>query len=246
MSDTDTRPAPSSRALTLDDIFALDHPVDAQISPDGSQVAFVVTREYAEGDYALPVASIWLVPTDGSAQARRFTFGAHTDTRPRWSPDGRTVAFLSDRAKDDVLQVYTIQAGGGEAQRLTDAKGGVSDLLWSPDGSQIAYLATEAASDEEEQRQKDKDDAIHLDHDYKFARLWVISASGGEQRALTPAEYQVRGFAWYADGLAVVTSPTPKEDDFVAAMDAALRPRGAIRGNVASGSGSLDATRRLA
>ncbi len=217
MSDTDTRSAPGSRALTLDDIFALDHPIDAQISPDGSQVAFVVTREYAEGDYALPVASIWLVPTDGSAQARRFTFGAHTDTRPRWSPDGRTLAFLSDRAKDDVLQVYTIQAGGGEAQRLTDAKGGVSDLLWSPDGSQIAYLATEAASDEEEQRQKDKNDAIHLDHDYKFARLWVISASGGEQRALTPAEYQVRGFAWYVDGLAVVTSPTPKEDDFIAA-----------------------------
>src|SRR6185437_272223 len=152
MSDADTRATTSSRTLGLDDVFALDHTIDAQISPDGSQVAFVVTREYAEGDHAMPVASIWLVPADGSVQPRRFTFGAHTDTRPRWSPDGRTLAFLSDRAKDDVLQVYTIQAGGGEAQKLTDAKGGVSDLLWSPDGSQIAYLAAEAESDEEEQR----------------------------------------------------------------------------------------------
>lgn len=216
MSETDTRAAATGRQLSLDDIFALEQVVDAQIRPDGSQVAFAVTREYTEGDHGLPAASIWLVPTDGSAPPRRFTFGAHADTRPRWSPDGQTLAFLSDRAKDDVLQVYTIQMNGGEAQKLTDAKGGVSDLLWSPDGSQIAYLAPEAASDEEEQRHKDKDDAIHVDHDYKFTRLWVVPASGGEARALTPAEYQVRGFAWFGDGLAVVTSPTPKEDDFIA------------------------------
>jgi dipeptidyl aminopeptidase/acylaminoacyl peptidase len=215
MSDTETHTTSGSRALTLDDIFALEHTIDAQISPDGSQVAFVVTREYTEGDHAIPEASIWLVPTDGSAAARRFTFGAHTDTRPRWSPDGRTLAFLSDRAKDNVLQVYTIALDGGEARRLSDAKGGVSDLLWSPDGSQIAYLAAEAESDEEERHHKDKDDAIHVDHDYKFTRLCVVSAKGGEPRALTPAEYQVRGLAWYGDGLAVITSPTPKEDDFV-------------------------------
>src|SRR5215467_1199953 len=122
MSKTDARVAADSRTLSLDDVFALEHPIDAQISPDGSRVAFVVTREYTEGDHAIPTASIWLVPTDGSAPARRFTFGAHADTRPRWSPDGRMLAFLSDRAKDDVLQVYTIALDGGEAQRLTNAK----------------------------------------------------------------------------------------------------------------------------
>src|SRR5262249_2122656 len=155
----------TSRELRLDDVLALEHTVDAQIHPDGSRVAFVVTREFSEGDHALPTASIWLVPTDGSASARRFTFGAHVDTRPRWSPDGQALAFLSDRAKDDVLQVYTMRVDGGEAQRLTDAKGGVGDLLWSPDGSQIAYLAPDAESDEEERRRKDKDDAVHVDHD---------------------------------------------------------------------------------
>jgi dipeptidyl aminopeptidase/acylaminoacyl peptidase len=215
MSDTDERAVAGSRTLCLDDIFALDRIGEAQISPDGSRVAFVVTREYTEGDHHIPEASIWLVPDDGSAPARRFTFGAHADTHPRWSPDGRTLAFLSDRAKDDVLQVYIIPMDGGEAQRLTDARGGVSDLLWSPDGSQIAYLAPDAESNEEERRHKEKDDAIHVDHDDKFTRLWVVAAQGGEPRVLTPAEYQVRGFAWYADGLAVATSPTPKEDDFV-------------------------------
>jgi dipeptidyl aminopeptidase/acylaminoacyl peptidase len=97
---------------------------------------------------------------------------------------------------------------------LTEAKAGIADLAWSSDGSRIAYVAPDGESEEEERRHREKDDAVYIDHNYKFARLWVIPAGGGEPQALTPAEYQVRGFAWFADGWAVVTSPTPKEDDF--------------------------------
>lgn len=202
------------RRLTLDDVFAFEHVTDAQISPDGSRVAFVVGREYAEGENKTPASSIWVVSAEGDAPARRFTRGVHADARPRWSPDGRALAFLSDREKADTPQVYVMSLEGGEAQRLSDAKGGVSDLMWSPDGGRIAFLAADADSDEEEKRKKDRDDAIHVDHDYKFTRLWVVDAQGGEEaRAITPSEYQVRGAAWYGDGWAVVTSPTPQEND---------------------------------
>jgi dipeptidyl aminopeptidase/acylaminoacyl peptidase len=201
--------------LSLDDIFNLERLRDAQISPDGAGIAFVVTRDYVAGDNHSPEASIWLVPWDGSAPARRFTAGSHADTHPRWSPDGRTLAFLSDREKPDVSQIYTIAIDGGEARRLTDAKAGVVGFKWSPDGARIAFLAPDAPGEAEERREKEKDDAIHLDHDYKFTRLWVVDVSGGEARALTPPEYQVREFAWHGAGWAVLTSPTPLEDDFV-------------------------------
>jgi dipeptidyl aminopeptidase/acylaminoacyl peptidase len=203
-----------ARALILDDVFALRGIQDVQISPDGSRVAYVVSHEYTEGEHKLPASSIWLVSADGSAAAKQFTAGKSADTRPRWRPDGQELAFLSDRAKDGISQIYIISVDGGEARRLTQAKGGVTDLAWSPDGSRIAYIALEAESEEEERRHRERDDAIHVDHDYKYARLWVTVARGDEPRSLTPAEYQVRGFAWFGEGWAVVTSPTPKEDDF--------------------------------
>src|SRR5690242_5153290 len=122
----------ATRTLTLDDIFALDEITDAQISPDGATVAFVVGKPYTEGERKLGAASVWMVPANGSAPARRFTTGPRNDSHPRWSPDGATLALLSDREKADTPQIYLVRLDGGEARRLTDLKGGVSDFLWSP------------------------------------------------------------------------------------------------------------------
>lgn len=203
-----------ARMLTLDDIFAIERVTDARISPDGSRVAFTVTREFTEGEHTSPASSVWTVPFDGSAPVRQFTASLHADSSPRWRPDGKALAFLSDREKADTAQVYVMPADGGEARKLTDAKAGVSEFAWSPDGARIAYLAADASTEDEEKREKERDDAIYVDHDYKFTRLWVVDAQGGEARALTPPEYQVRIFAWRQEGWAIVTSPTPKEDDF--------------------------------
>ncbi len=118
---------PETRTLTLDDIFALEQVTDAQISPDGSQVAFVVTRDYSEPGYETPAAGIWSVPFDGSAPPRQLTSGPHADRHPRWSPDGKTLAFLSDREnpgkgrenlgtggkKAEICQIYTLELAGG-------------------------------------------------------------------------------------------------------------------------------------
>ncbi|HZC08120.1 MAG TPA: S9 family peptidase [Ktedonobacterales bacterium] len=215
-----------TRALTLEDIFAVERVIDAQISPDGARVAFVVTREFTEGEHAIPASSVWIVPYDGNTPARLFTASVHADTSPRWSPDGRSLAFLSDRERADTLQVYVMPTDGGEARKLTSAKAGVSEFSWSPDGARIAYLAADAKTEDEEKREKERDDAIHVDHDYKFTRLWVIDAAGGEARAITPPAYQVRGFASRDSGWAIVTSPTPKEDDIMAAWSVRLVAEG--------------------
>ncbi|MEO7003274.1 MAG: hypothetical protein ABI068_15785, partial [Ktedonobacterales bacterium] len=216
----------SQRALTLDDIFALEQVVDAQISPDDAQIAYVVTRDHTETPEGVakptqvPEASIWLADATGATPAHRVTFGSHSDKLPRWRPHGRTLAFLSDREQRDTHQVYALSlAAGGEAWRLTNAKGGVTDVAWSPDGARIAFLATDAESEDDERRKREQGGAQLLDHDYLFTRLWVCDvadtpdAPTSEPRAITPPEYQVRGFAWYRDGWAVVSSPTPQEDD---------------------------------
>jgi dipeptidyl aminopeptidase/acylaminoacyl peptidase len=205
---------PKMRTLSLDDIFALETVADAQISPDGSQVAFVVTRSYSEPGFKTPAASVWSVPYDGTDAPRRLTSGNHADNHPRWSPGSQTLAFLSDREKADVFQIYTISLNGGEGTRLTNVKGGVKSFKWSLDGSQLAFTAAEAADEAEEARHKVRDDAEYLDHDYKFTRLWVVDAKpGSEPKALTPAEYQVQDFAWYGSGWAILRGPTPHLND---------------------------------
>lgn len=205
-----------ARVLSLDDIFAIERVTDTRISPDGARIAFTVAREYTEGENPAPAAAIWIVPFDGSSLPRRFTTGPRTDMAPRWSPDGKELAFLSDREKPGVMQVYVMPGDGGEARNVTSAKAGVSVFAWSPDSARIAYLAPDAPTEEEDQRQKDRDDAIHVDHDYHYTRLWVVAARGetdAEARALTPPEYQARDFAWRQGGWVVATSPTPKEED---------------------------------
>lgn len=205
------------RNLSLDDIFAMEQVLDAQISPDGTQIAFTVTRDYSEPGYETAAASIWCVPFDGSEAPRRITFGSHADRYPRWSPDGQSLAFLSDREKADVGQIYILPLNGGEATRLTNVKGkakeGVTSFKWSPDGKQLAFLAADTADEAEEQRHKVRDDAEYVDHDYKFTRLWVLDYPNGEAKVITPAQYQVRDFAWYGDGWAVFSSETPLLND---------------------------------
>ncbi|MBN9389965.1 MAG: S9 family peptidase [Chloroflexi bacterium] len=202
---------PSLRTFSLDDLFALDVVADPQVSPDGTQVAFTVTKSYSEPGFKTAAASIWLVPFDGSAAPRKISAGNHADHTPRWSPDGKTLAFLSDRDKADVAQLYTLPVGAtGESKRLTSAKGGVTSLKWSPNGTTIGYLAVDGTDEAEDERIKVRDDAEYYDHNYKYSRLWTIDAEGaGEPKLITTEDYQVQGFAYYAGSWAVLTSRAP-------------------------------------
>src|SRR6476659_8827863 len=96
----------SKRPITPEDMADFVHLSDVQISPDGALVAFVA-GDYFKVDSASAKRQIWLAPT-GAGAPRPFTGGSRTDDTPRWSPDGRTLAFLSDRLEDGQPQIYLL------------------------------------------------------------------------------------------------------------------------------------------
>ena len=121
------------RPIDAEDLFRLTLAGDAQISPDGSSVAYVVkTLDRDKNDY---VSNIYLW-RDG--ESRQYTSGGK-DSSPRWSPDGRWLAFLSGR--EEKGQIYLMRTDGGEPVQLTDQKLGARTPVWSPDSRKIAFVA---------------------------------------------------------------------------------------------------------
>jgi dipeptidyl aminopeptidase/acylaminoacyl peptidase len=131
-------PAPASRPMSIEDNLQAVRVGDPRLSPDGKQVAFVrTTTDLAAGKRN---ADIWIVPADGSAPPRALTRHEKTDNAPRFSPDGRTLAFVSTRS--GVPQVYLLDLGGGEPRKLTDLAAGAQDpLVFSPDGKKLAFVS---------------------------------------------------------------------------------------------------------
>src|SRR3954468_23169119 len=170
-----------SRSPRADDLYALRVPTDVRISPDGTRVVFVVKEPNPDKDGYR--TSIWLADVGGAngdsgaeghgqaapAAPRRLTLGAGQDHSPRWSPDGRSLAFLSDRGavlrkggggeeprptqpdppgkeREDGTQVWLLPMDGGEATQLTRLPRGVGDLAWSPDGSRLCVVSASTST----------------------------------------------------------------------------------------------------
>src|SRR5712692_3459912 len=164
--------AQQKRAMTPEDILAIKNVSDAQVSPDGKWVAYVVTS--VDMNENASDADVWLVSTAGGDPIR-LTTSKKNDNQPRWSPDGKRLAFIS--AREEKPQIFLISPFGGEAEKLTESKSGVQSFQWSPDGNRIAYVAQQEPIPDEEKKQKDKDDAQAVDKNFKLSRIWVIDVN---------------------------------------------------------------------
>jgi dipeptidyl aminopeptidase/acylaminoacyl peptidase len=219
------------RAITFDDMIKLHRVSAPQISADGKWAAFAVSTPDMEANRN--ASNVWTVSTAGG-EAMQVTQSGH-DSSPAWSPDGKTLAFLSSR--DGNSQVYLLSMEGGEAKKLTTLSTGADLFQWAPDGKSIAFAsavyvdckddACNSKRDEEKEKSKVKariyDHLLfrHWDHwsDGKRSHLFVITADGSASaRDLTPgADYDIppdqRGeandFSFSPDGKEICYTAVP-------------------------------------
>ena len=157
------------RAPRPDELYRLRIATEPRLSPDGRHA--VATLQTVAPGFDGYRHALWLVPTDGAAPPRQLTLGTKHDRHPRFSPDGRTLAFISDRRsvvedvaageasdardREDLNQVHLLPLDGGEARRLTDLPRGVDAFEWSPDGTRIVVVsASHGATRAEDQRRR--------------------------------------------------------------------------------------------
>src|SRR5215471_21570334 len=130
--------AQAKRAMTVEDMFKFKRVSDPQISPDGKHVVYVIGVPDLEKN-TIP-ASLWIASTDGKGEPRQLSNApGKKDKHPRWSPDGKSVLFESNRSGSS--QLWIIGLGGGEARQLTDIATNASDGIWSRDGKKIAFVS---------------------------------------------------------------------------------------------------------
>ena len=205
------RPAHAGdRVMEAKDIPNIRAAQDAQVSPDGRTVAFVVSEVDAKEN--VYQTDIWLVST-GGGEPFRFTRHPKNDRSPQFSPDGTKLAFLSER--EEKPQIFVADVRGGEPWKLSDLKGGVSGFAWSPDGAWIAALSADAPSEDEEKRTKAKDDERVVDQDFRMTHLHRIEVATKETKRLTEGAFTLSDARISPDGaeIAAVRRPTPKADD---------------------------------
>jgi len=212
-----------TRRQRIDDLTTFAVPEQPALSPDGSQIIYVLRTIDADADAS--VKSLWRVGADGG-EPQQLTRGK-ADTSPAWSPDGTRVAFL--RAQDGPPQLWVLPAGGGEPEQLTTLPLGAGAPRWSPDGSMIAFAAAvdlHAAAGEDDQartrRAKTPVATDRLNHKLDGAGLLrtmrnhvhVVEVATKKCRQLSRGDWHTNDPAWSPDGkrLAFAAATAPDAD----------------------------------
>lgn len=234
----------SRRPVAIEDLLTIRMPHHAAVSPDGARVVFAAGRfDYDANEIR---AELWIVPT-GGGDSVPLTTADGRDGSPRWSPDRRWVAFLSNRSgrrqgrKLAPMQLWVVSADGGEPRQLTSFEAGVSQPVWSPDGRTLAFvtrgtLDTPEGKDPPERivrlisRPKYKYDGLGFFDGY--AHIWTVPAEGGTPARVTDGDYDHEWPVWLPGGreVAFVTNRTPDADlSLVRDLWAADTQTGALR-----------------
>lgn len=214
------------RSITAEDLYLLNTVSEVRISPDGQNIAYTVQRvdQKTEKKYT----NLWVAQTE-NGKPRQFTTGDQHDSSARWSPDGRQIAFLSDRGgKEKPAQIYLIPFTGGEASKLTQIDGEIEEMSWSPDGRKI--MCTVRKKDPETlEREKDEQKkklgvvSRHIDRlfykldgygylPHERTHIWVVDARNGKSKQLTDHEvYDEGNPCWSPDGKSIAFTSNRSE-----------------------------------
>jgi dipeptidyl aminopeptidase/acylaminoacyl peptidase len=210
-ANAQTSSSPGRRSITDKDIFEFVWVANPQVSPDGSVVAF--TRVNVDEKKTGYETSIWMVATSGRDEPVRLTNGKH-DAQPRWSPDGRSIAFIRGGDKDETgkpkpAQIALLSLSGGEARIITDLPKGASGPVWAPNGKRIAFSSTTTPEDIEKGAHKKKQleadgehesdvhvisQAVYRDNNEGFLdfkhheHIWVVDAPASFEEQAKPVQ----------------------------------------------------------
>ncbi len=226
-----TGQAPASTAPTIDQSLEWQSAYNPKISPDGKRVVYEVQKtNWEENAFE---RNLWIGDIAGG-ETHALTTAKKSSTNPAWSPDGRWIAFLSDRpaqikdTPDGKKQLYVISADGGEAQQLTKVESDVSDFDWAPDSKRIAFSMSDPETKAMKDRKEKYGEYSVVHSDYQMTHLWVIEISPAialgatEPKQLTEGDkFSVGDFSWSPDGTRIAFS-AQRDPDLISSDTADL------------------------
>jgi len=191
------------RRMSFVDLLELPGLRGPRLSPNGDELLYVLSE--ADWKQNLGVGHIWRQSLAGGDPAPlQLTNGSRGEESPRWSPDGKTIAYLAKRGEDKQAQVYLIHNGGGEGRRVTSRQQGVKRFAWSADGKSLWLLSPEDKDRQRLEREKLKDDVFAFGEDFRHLHLWKLGLSKSQEQRITAGDYSVLDFQVSSDGTKIV------------------------------------------